>query len=261
MSARNLTVDWHGDVAVVRLDDPSTLNALTLAMVDSFAEALDAIERRARCMVVIGAGRAFCSGANLFGGMIDQEPGPDYDAGQAIETHLNPLMMRLRSLKVPWISAVRGAAAGGGASLALAADIVVASETAFFLQPFGQIGLVPDTGSSHLLIRTIGRPRAMELMLLGDRLPAQTALAWGLINRVVGDGELEAEALALAARLATGPASLGMIRNLAWSAIDADWPTVLAMERALQREAGQTADHHEGMAAFREKRVASFKSC
>jgi 2-(1,2-epoxy-1,2-dihydrophenyl)acetyl-CoA isomerase len=168
-------------------------------------------------------------------------------------------MSKLRDLPMPWISSVRGAAAGVGASLALAGDMVVASETAFFLQAFSRIGLVPDGGSSHLLVKTIGRPRAMELMLLGDRLPAKTALEWGLINRVVPDTELEAASLELATRLAQGAASLKLIRKLAWTAVDGEWSKSLATERDLQRSAGRTADHREGVAAFFGKRPAAFK--
>ena len=167
-------------------------------------------------------------------------------------------MTRLRNLPLPWVSAVNGAAAGVGASLALAGDMIVAGESAFFLQAFSRIGLAPDGGSSHLLVRTIGRARASELMLLGERLSAAKALEWGLINRVVPDAELAEAALALAQRLAKGAYSQRLIRQLAWSAVDADWETTLAQERAAQRTAGQSADHREGVRAFMEKRAAAF---
>ncbi|WP_375383098.1 enoyl-CoA hydratase-related protein [uncultured Sphingomonas sp.] len=258
MSDPTLQLEWKGDVAIVRLNDPTTLNAITLGNIAAFAEALDAVEARARAMIVTGAGRAFCSGANLSGGMGDDVAPEEFDAGSALETHINPLMQRLHDLRLPWITAVRGAAAGAGASLALAGDMIVASETAYFLQAFARIGLVPDAGSSHLLVRTIGRPRAMELMLLGEKLPAQTALAWGLINRIVPDDKLEADALALAQRLAAGPASLRAIRQVAWRAVDADWQEALSAERSLQLGAGRSADYREGVAAFQGKRAARF---
>ena len=253
-----LTLEWQGNVAIVRLNDPASLNAITLETVTLFHRAVDWLEPQARAMIVTGAGRAFCSGANLAGGVT--EPGPDesYDAGLVLETHINPLMDRLRGLGLPWITAVRGAAAGAGASLALAGDLILASETAYFLQAFPRVGLVPDAGSSHLLVRTIGRPRAMELMLLGEKLPAAQALSWGLINRVVPDAQLEAEALGLAERLAGGAWSLRSIRQLAWRAVDEPWSDVLRVERELQRGAGRSADHREGVAAFLAKRPASF---
>lgn len=254
-----LELRWAGDVATICLNDPPSLNAVSLEMLEALNRALDEAERKGRAMVLTGAGKAFCSGANLFGGITDvDEDARDFDAGKVLETHINPLMSRLRGLAVPWIASVRGAAAGVGASLALAGDLVIASETAFFLQAFSKIGLVPDGGSSHLLVRTIGRPRAMELMLLGDRLPARTALGWGLINRVVADDVLDAEVSALAERLASGAASIRSIRKLAWMAVDSDWDSALASERRLQRDAGGSVDYVEGVAAFREKRPARF---
>jgi 2-(1,2-epoxy-1,2-dihydrophenyl)acetyl-CoA isomerase len=168
-------------------------------------------------------------------------------------------MTRLRNLPIPWISAVRGAAAGVGCSLALAGDLVVASETAYFLQAFARIGLVPDGGSSYLLTRSIGRARAMEMMMLGDRISAAKALEWGLISRVTPDSDLDTAAYELAARLAKGPTkTLGLIRKLGWTAVEADWPTALKTERELQQIAGQTPDCKEAIAAFREKRPARF---
>ena len=226
-------------------------------MLEAFRPTLDAVEARARAMVLTGAGRGFCSGAKL-GGPSSNVRSEDFDAGLLLETHFNPLMTRLRELKVPWISAVRGAAAGGGASLALAADMIVASESAFFLQAFTNIGLVPDCGSTHLLVRTLGRPRAMELMLLGERLPAKQALEWGLINRVVPDDQLMTEALALAQRLAAGSWSLSAIRDLAWRALDSSWSEALEAEREYQLLAGRTEDFIEGVSAFSERREPEF---
>lgn len=258
--SQSIQITLENDIAVVRLNDPDTLNAVTVEMIEGLDRALDQVASGARAMVLTGAGRAFCSGANLGAGLGETADDPaQSDAGAVLESHINPLMTRLRHLPVPWISAVRGAAAGVGASLALAADMIVASETAFFLQAFSRIGLVPDGGSSHLLIRTLGRPRAMELMLLGDRLPAAKALEWGLINQVAPDAEMDARALELAARLAQGAASLGLIRRLAWTAVDGDWSDTLALERDLQRAAGRTEDHQEGLSAFQDKRSPRFR--
>ena len=259
MGEPTISLEWRNSIAIMRLNDPASLNALTLDMLEAFARALDDVEARARAMILTGAGRAFCSGANLTGGLGDVADGAEFDAGHVLEGVINPLMQRLHDLSTPWIAAVNGAAAGAGASLALAGDMVIAAESAFFLQAFARIGLVPDAGSTHMLVRTIGRPRAMQLMLLGDRLPARTALEWGLVNQVVDDDMLETEALALAERLASGPSSLRVIRRLAWQAVDCDWKDMLGAERSAQRDAGLTADYSEGVAAFLGKRVANFK--
>ncbi|MBD7939788.1 enoyl-CoA hydratase-related protein [Brevundimonas guildfordensis] len=258
MTTTGMTLDWDGQIAILRMDDPATLNAVTLASIETFSDLLDEAAGRARAMILTGAGRAFCSGANIGMGMEGRMEGADYDAGETLDTHINPLMTRLRNLPMPWITAVNGAAAGVGASLALAGDMIIAGESAFFLQAFSRIGLSPDGGSSHLLVRTVGRARATELMMLGERLPAAKALEWGLINRVVPDAELTEAALALAQRLANGAYSQRLIRQLAWSAVDADWETALAEERAAQRTAGRSADHREGVRAFMEKRPTAF---
>ena len=168
-------------------------------------------------------------------------------------------MRTLRDLPIPWISAVQGAAAGVGASIALSADLIVAGENAYFLQAFRRIGLVPDGGATWLLSQAVGRVRAMELMLLGEKLPADKARAWGLINRVVPDDQIQSTALALASDLAAGPTrALGMIRQAAWAATSSDLDTALQTERTLQTQAGQTADFAEGVRAFFEKRPARF---
>lgn len=254
---KTIIVDCDGKVGVIRLNDPARRNAVSIAMIQEVSAALDLLAQKARAIVLTGEGAGFCSGANLAGGM--EMPGSDTDFGLVLETYINPLMTRLRNSPLPWISAVRGAAAGVGCSLALAADMIVASEDAYFLQAFSRIGLVPDGGSSHLLVRSLGRPRAMEMMLLGERIPAAQALEWGLINRVVADDALESTALELAQRLAAGPASLGQTRQLVWDAIDSDWTEALAIERREQLTAGRSSDAAEGIAAFLEKRPAVYE--
>lgn len=258
MSSATVTVEVVDAVATIWLDDASTLNALSMPMLDQLIDILDHVAVNARAMILTGRGRAFCTGANLATDMNGvAEDG--LDAGAVLETHFNPLMSRLRDLPVPWISAVRGAAAGLGSSLALAADLIVASETAYFLQAFSRIGLVPDGGASYLLARTIGRPRALEMMLLGERIPAHTALDWGLVNRVVPDGELDRAAILLASRLAAGPTrAFALIRAMAWNALDAAWQDAIAAERMGQKAAGLTRDYGEGVAAFLEKRAPVF---
>lgn len=259
MAGKTIELEREGDVAVIRLNDPATLNAVTLATIEEIGVALDEITGSARAMVLTGAGRAFCSGANLSGGMGGGPSDGLPDAGRSLETHINPLMLRLRDLPFPWVSAVKGSAAGVGCSLALAADLVVAGESAFFLQAFARIGLVPDGGSSWLLAKGVGRARAMEMMLLGERIPAAKALEWGMVNRLVPDEQVMPTALDLAKALAAGPTqSLAMIRRMAWSAADASFEDAIATERKNQRDAGRTADHREGVAAFLTKRPARF---
>ena len=253
-------MEWDGDVAIIRLNDPVTLNALTFNMLEALLDAIGAAEKTARAVILTGAGKAFCSGANLEQGLDRKHYFPaDQDAGEALSSHINPAISRLRALSVPWITAVRGAAAGAGASFALAGDMVIASETARFILAFSRIGLVPDAGINHLLVHAIGRVRANELMLLGGQFSAEQAAAWGLANRVVPDAALEHEAMAVAQALAKGPASLGTTRRMSWSALDDDWHELLAAEAEAQRGAGRSRDFQEGVDAFREKRPAQFK--
>jgi 2-(1,2-epoxy-1,2-dihydrophenyl)acetyl-CoA isomerase len=257
MTYATLIFETLDDVALIRLNDPATLNAMTPRMTEEMREAITAAERSARALVLSSVGRAFSSGVNL-----SREHSAEItrvDAGLMLETHVNPLMSALRGLSIPWVSAVRGPAAGVGASIALAADLIVAGESAYFLQAFRRIGLVPDGGSAYLLARAIGRVRAMELMLLGGKLAAKTALEWGLINRVVPDTDVETTTLELARELAQGPTRcLGLIRKLSWEALDSTWEDQLKLERELQREAGTTKDFKEGVTAFQQKRPAKF---
>ncbi len=249
-----ILIERQGDVTTLRLHNPAALNAMSGEMAEELHARLDEEAAVARAIVLAGSARAFCAGANLTGA------GPaGTDAGARLESSFNPLMRAIKDCRVPIIAAVCGAAAGIGASVALACDMIVAGESAYFLQAFRRIGLVPDGGSALLLAHTVGRVRAMELMLLGDKLPAATALDWGLINRVVPDDAVEAQAAALAATLAAGPTlALGLIRRAAWAALSSDWETQLMLERDLQRQAGASPDCREGVAAFLAKRPAAF---
>ena len=249
----SILIETAGDVTTLRLNNPASLNAMDGGMAEALHARLDEAASSARAIVLAGGPRAFCAGANLAGG----GPASD-DAGARLESSFNPLIRAIKDCRVPIIAAVCGAAAGIGASVALACDMIVAGRSAYFLQAFRRIGLVPDGGSALLLAHSVGRVRAMELMLLGDRLPAETALAWGLINRVVEDDAVEAEAAAMAAGLASGPTvALGLIRRAAWAALSSDLESQLALERALQRVAGRSADCREGVAAFLGKKAGA----
>jgi 2-(1,2-epoxy-1,2-dihydrophenyl)acetyl-CoA isomerase len=251
-----------GDVLVMTLNDPSVLNAFGQKLREDMGDALDRIEaNKPRCLVITGAGRAFCSGANLND---PDRPPRDRSAearGEAksdLESWYNPTFMRLRALPIPVVTAINGLAAGAGMSLALSGDIRVAARSAYFLQAFARIGLVPDCGSSWILPRLIGMARAMELSLLAERLPAETALQWGMINRVEEDATLMPRALELAKGLAAGPKSLGLIKRMYWESMENGYAAQLGLEAKLQTEAACSRDYEEGVAAFREKRHAQF---
>ncbi|MDB5452860.1 MAG: 2-(1,2-epoxy,2-dihydrophenyl)acetyl-CoA isomerase [Caulobacteraceae bacterium] len=261
MTYSKLKLSLDDRVAVLTLNDPATLNAAGDELVGDLVDAIARIasgDIAARAIVITGEGRGFCSGANLQGRMGDPATLAERDVGERLETVFNPLMKALRGLPVPIVTAVNGPAAGVGASLALMGDLIVAGESAYFLQAFRRIGLVPDGGATWMLPRMVGKARAMELMLLGEKLPARTALDWGLINRCVADAELMPTALGLARELANGPASIGMIRQLVWEGLEAGHDDQLQNERLRQRQAGRTEDNLEGVRAFLDKRPAVF---
>jgi len=244
-----------GAVATVALNRPDSLNALSRGLIEELKAALETLpDSGARCLLLTGEGRAFSSGADLVagGGLPD-------DVGAALESHLNPLIEQVFALPMPVVAAVRGPCAGAGCSLALAADIVIAARSAYFLQAFINLGLVPDAGATWLLPRLAGRARAIEMMMLGERIPAERALAWGMISRLVEDEDLETEAGALAARLAQGPTiAYSLLRKLARDAEQLPLTDALAAERHAQTTAGRTEDFKQGVVAFLQKRPPSF---
>jgi 2-(1,2-epoxy-1,2-dihydrophenyl)acetyl-CoA isomerase len=251
--------ELDGAVAVITMSDPATLNAISVEVTDELTEHFTRATSEARCIVLTGEGRAFSSGANLASGAppMDAEGRPDI--GAHLERSFNPFVSMLRDLPIPYLTAVNGAAAGIGCSFALLGDLIVAGESAYFLEAFRRIGLVPDGSATYHLPRMISRARAMEMMLLGEKIPAPKALEWGLINRCVPDGEVLSTAKALAAELAAGPTkTLGMIRKLGWASLDATWSEQVHAERVAQREAGRSEDFREGVQAFFQKRPAEF---
>src|SRR6185503_8507647 len=235
-----------------------------MELMDGLTQAVETFIRDpgVRCILITGEGRGFCSGANLTAGgsgstgsrITEGRDGPN----QSLLKVYNPFVSLVRRSPKPLVAAVNGVAAGVGVSLALVCDLVVAAESAYFLLAFRRIGLVPDGGATWLLPKLVGKARAMELMLLGEKLPAATAEQWGLINRSVPDAEMLDTAMTLARALAEGPASLGLTRNLVWDALDAPFHAQLEAEAYGQGDAGRTEDAGEGVRAFVEKRPAKF---
>lgn len=253
-------VTAHGDVAVVTLNHPEVMNAAAPKMIRGLTAALDHIENADsgfRAIILTGEGQGFCSGANL--SEVSEEHSSPAGVGSALETAYHPFLRRLRDLKMPLVTAVNGAAAGVGMSIALMGDIVLAARSAYFLQAFARIGLVPDGGSTWLLPRTVGLARAKELSMLAEKLSAEQALEWGLINRVYDDAALMDEAMKLAKRLAAGPTqSYALVRQLYSASPHNSYEAQIDLERQLQQRAGRTADFMEGVSAFLQKRPAKF---
>ena len=248
-------------VAKITLDRPDKLNAFNEKMHDELRAALDAAEAEdtVRAVLLTGAGRAFCAGQDL--GDRATRPGDGApDLGETIGRLYNPLVRRLRSLRLPVVCAVNGVAAGAGANLALASDLAIAARSAKFVQPFCRLGLVPDTGGTFFLPRLVGHARAMGLALLGDTIAAEQAEAWGLIWRCVDDEDLMTEAESLWKHLATQPTrGLELIKQALNASPANTLDEQLDLERDLQREAGRTEDYREGVSAFLEKREPSFR--
>ncbi len=266
MEFERARLDIQGSVGIVTLNHPEVMNAVSAEMLGGLMKAFDEVEnpkRGVRCLVMTGEGRGFCAGANLQRPAGDSSGGDtsgSSDAGLVLETLYHPFLRRIRNLPVPFVTAVNGAAAGVGMSFALMGDLVLCARSAYFLQAFRRIGLVPDGGSTWILPRLIGKVRAMELSLLGEKLPAETAHQWGLVNRVYDDAELIDKAKTLATDLANGPTkALSLIRRLYWESLDNSYEEQLNLERQSQRIAGSSEDFREGVRAFLEKRPAKFK--
>jgi 2-(1,2-epoxy-1,2-dihydrophenyl)acetyl-CoA isomerase len=260
MQFKHVTLDFDGPVAILKLDHQEVMNAVSVDMLGGLADALDEIEGRkdeVRCVVLTGAGRAFCTGANLQGRNTQSKK---TKAGTTLETGFHPFLRRIRNLHCPIVTAVNGPAAGAGMSFALLGDMILCARSSYFLQAFRRIGLVPDCGSTWLLPRLVGKARSIELSLMGERLPAEKALEWGLVNRVHDDGVLMEEAMKLAHELANGPTvALSLIRKLYWDSPENSFEEQLNLEFQCQLRAGDTEDFREGVGAFLEKRPAKFK--
>ena len=255
-----VTHSWDGNVLEITLNRPDRLNSFNDEMHGAMADCLDMAKDDARCRAVLltGAGRGFCAGQDLSARDPGKMEGPP-DLGDTLTRFYNPMIRRIRSLEKPVVCAVNGVAAGAGANLALACDIVLAARSARFIQSFARVGLIPDAGGSWMLPRLIGEARAKAIAMTAEPVSAEKAADWGMIWQVVEDADLMTEARALASRLAAGPTyGLGLTKSLMQAAAGQELDAHLDMEASYQRDAGRSADYAEGVRAFLEKRDPKF---
>ncbi len=248
-------------IAVLTLNRPDRLNSFNAQMHEELQSALDdvATDGETRCLVITGEGRGFCAGQDL-GDRAVTADGQAPDLGMSVEKFYNPLIRRITNLKMPVVCALNGVAAGAGASLVMACDIVIAARSASFILSFAKVGLVPDSGSSWHFTRALGLPRAKALAMLGNKLKAEKAEQWGLIYQVVDDENLMGEANRLSSYLATQPTeALASIKELIHTSFDFSLNEQLERERKAMQHLGRSHDYKEGVAAFMEKREPKFK--
>lgn len=260
MSYQHILFEEEEALAVLTLNRPDKMNSFNEAMHREVQDALAHVrDGEYRCLLLTGAGRGFCAGQDLSDRLVAGSDKPA-DLGHSLETYYNPMVRTLRALPFPVIAAVNGAAAGAGANIALACDIVLAAESAKFVEPFCQLGLVPDSGGTWTIPRLIGPARAAGMMMLGEPVTAHQAVAWGLIWKAVPDSELAEEARSLGRRFGNAPtAGLAKIKQALNASAGNSFEAQLDLEKDLQRDAGYSADYKEGVAAFMEKRKPDFK--
>jgi 2-(1,2-epoxy-1,2-dihydrophenyl)acetyl-CoA isomerase len=259
MDYETILLDISEGAARLSLNRPDRLNSFTVQMHDEVSRALEAVTKSdARVLVLTGAGRGFCAGQDLSDRAV-APGGEGVDLGESLEKRYNPLIRRLTTLEMPVICAVNGVAAGAGANIALACDIVIAARSAKFIQSFANIGLIPDSGGTWSLPRLAGQARAMGLALTGEPLAAERAESWGMIWKCVDDDKLAEETNALAAKFASAPTKgLSTTKKLIREGATRTLSEQLNIERDAQRALGRTADYKEGVAAFMEKRTPKF---
>jgi 2-(1,2-epoxy-1,2-dihydrophenyl)acetyl-CoA isomerase len=261
MTEALVLAETRGAVRVLTLNRPTVMNSLSAALHGELLPALDAAagDPAVRAVVLTGAGRAFCAGQDLADPAVQSAPGQPMDARRTIETYYLPLTARIRSMPMAVIAAVNGAAAGAGASLALCCDLVVAGRSAYFLQAFSKIGLIPDAGGTWLWPRMVGRAKALGWAITGDKLPAAEAERLGLIWQVVDDADLMTTSLAWADKLSGMPLkAIAETRRAMDASMPMDFGSAVAMEAVVQGELGRQHDFIEGVTAFMAKRPARF---
>ncbi|SPH17705.1 1,2-epoxyphenylacetyl-CoA isomerase [Defluviimonas aquaemixtae] len=256
MAYETITLEEADGIAVVTLNRPDVMNALNTKMRAEITEAVTKVAQTARVIVLTGTGRAFCSGQDLS----DRASGEEFDLERTLAEEYEPMLRAILAAKVPFIAAVNGAAAGAGANLALAADVVIAAESASFIQAFARIGLIPDAGGTFVLPRAMGMSRAMGAALFADKVTGRQAADWGMIWECVADDAFDSHWRARAKQLAEGPTqSYARIKEAMRASLASDIDAQLALEARLQGECGRTEDFREGVAAFLEKRPARFR--
>lgn len=261
MDYQNIIAEEKNGVGYLTFNRPKALNSFNVDMHREVAEVLNLWTKNpdVRCVVISGEGRGFCAGQDLGDRVVDPNAEAP-DLGYSIETYYNPLIKTIVNMPKPVICAVNGVAAGAGANIALACDLVIAAKSANFVQAFCRLGLVPDSAGTWFLPRAVGHARAMGLTLLGDKLPAETAKEWGMIWDVVEDAELKAKVTELAERLAKQPTfGLSLIKKAIHQSSDNTFDEQVLLERDLQRIAGRSEDYREGVQAFMNKREPNFK--
>lgn len=260
MNYETILFDLSNNIARLTLNRPDKLNSFTETMHAEVAHALTRIDMEgARVLVLTGAGRGFCAGQDLSERQMAADGVPP-DLGETIDKYYAPLVRRLNALPLPVVVGVNGVAAGAGANLALAGDIVIAKESASFIQSFCRLGLLPDTGGTYMLPRLVGRARAMGLAMLGDKLSARQAQDWGLIWQCVPDADFDATLNKLATHFASAPTrGLASTKRAMQASLQNDLSTQLNVERDLMRDLGRSADYAEGVAAFLNKREPNFR--
>lgn len=261
MDYQNIIAEEKNGVGYLTFNRPKALNSFNVDMHREVAEVLNLWSKNSdvRCVVISGEGRGFCAGQDLGDRVVDPNAEAP-DLGYSIETYYNPLIKTIVNMPKPVICAVNGVAAGAGANIALACDLVIAAKSANFVQAFCRLGLVPDSAGTWFLPRAVGHARAMGLTLLGDKLPAETAKEWGMIWDVVEDAELKTKVTELAERLAKQPTfGLSLIKKAIHQSSNNTFDEQVLLERDLQRIAGRSEDYREGVQAFMNKREPNFK--
>ncbi len=258
MSYKEIILKTEEKIHIIELNVPKIMNPISLFMSNEIKDAIENAQDKARVIIITATGPAFCSGTNLSPERMEELQ--NGDIGLALENVYNPLFLALKNSNIPIITAINGAAVGIGCPLALMGDLIIAAKSAYFMQGFLNIGLIPDGGSAYLLSRSIGRVKAMEMMLMGNKIFAEEALNRGLITQICDDDKLMETTLDIARKIAKGPKfAMANLRKSAWAALDNSFSEQLSLERELQKNAGNHKDFLAGISAFMQKKPPNFE--